>query len=210
VARWLFPGLALAAAALATSACGGGHVAKAGTRQAHAAAGCPAAWAAGWRALAKRVDAPVFCPRWLPQPLTGQVRGDYSTQPYVAKDRSYLVSFLWFEKMPTAPYEVHVNLRGWPGRTSIPTCEDTLTAGGETVRPNVPCFADPHGRVHVGHLTATVYTANQGIDTWHVLYAWRYHGSLYTVSQHVAPPFTYETVIRSLDRILRGLVLVRP
>jgi hypothetical protein len=165
---------------------------------------------AGWRALAKRVDAPVYCPTWLPQPLTGQVRSTYSTQPYVANDRSYLVSFIWFEKMPTAPYEVHVNLRGYPGRTSIPMCQDTLTAGDQTVRPHVPCFSDPHGTVHVGRVTATVYTANQGIDTWHVLYAWRYHGSLYTVSQHVAPPFTFEGVIRNLDHMLRGLVLVRP
>ena len=35
--------------------------------------------------------------------------------------------------MPTAPYEVHVNLRGWPGRTRIPTCEDTLTVHGNAV-----------------------------------------------------------------------------
>jgi hypothetical protein len=207
VSRRLVPGLALLA--LVASGCGG-YVAHASPKAQHVALRCPSAWVAGWRALAKRVAAPVFCPTWLPQPLTGQVRGEYSTQPYVAKDRSYLVSFLWFEKSQEAPYEVHVNLRGWPGRTSIPMCQDTLTAGGETVRPNVPCFADAHGQVRVGNLTATVYTANQGIDTWHVLYAWRYHGSLYTLSQHVAPPFTYERVRRSLDRMLRGLVVVRP
>jgi len=210
VSRWFLPGLGVLV--LVASACGGyvAHASPKATQTTHAAVRCPAAWAAGYRALARRIDAPVYCPTWLPQPLTGQVRGEYSSQPYVAKDRSYLVSFLWFEKSQEAPYEVHVNLRGWPGRTTIPMCQDTLTAGGDTVRPNVPCFADAQGHVRIGKLTATVYTANQGIDTWHVLYAWRYHGSLYTLSQHVAPPFTYARVRQSLTRMLRGLVLVRP
>ena len=214
MSRWLLPALGVLVLALTASACGGEVANALGTkgRTAHAyvAPTCPSAWVAGWQALAKRVDAPVYCPTWLPQPLTGQVRSQYSTQPYVSKDRSYLVSFLWFEKMPENPYEVHVNLRGWPGRTKIPTCQDTLTSDGKTVRPNVPCFADAQGTVHIGHVTATIYTANQGIDTWHVLYAWHYKGSLYTLSQHVAPPFTYEGVIKSLDHMLRGLVVVRP
>ena len=196
--------------ALVASGCGSSYARPQAHQAAQVAVKCPAGWAAGWQQLARRVDAPVYCPTWMPQPLVGQIGSEYSPAPYVAKDRSYLVSFIWFEKMPAAPYEVHVNLRGFPGRTAIPTCQDTLTAGGTTVRPNVPCFADPHGQVRIGHVTATVYTANQGIDTWHVLYAWHYHGSLYTISQHVAPPFTYATVVRSLDRILRGLVLVQP
>jgi len=215
VSRWLLPGLALAALAVATTGCGGSAVAGLSAKQSNlaatpAAGACPAAWAAGWRALARRVSAPVFCPTWLPQPLTGQVSSDYSTQPYVASDHSYLVSFLWFEMSEEAPYEVHVNLRGYPGRTTIPTCQNTLTVDGKTVNSNVPCFADPDGNVHAGRLTATVYTVNQGVDTWHILYAWRYHGSLYTVSQHVAPPFTDKTVRQSLDKILAGLVPVRP
>jgi len=210
VRKWLVPGLALLALAAGASGCGGSYVAHASARPAHVAARCPASWSSGWRALARRVDAPVFCPTWLPQPLTGQVRGGYSSQPYVARDRSYLVSYLWFEKSETAPYEVHVNLRGWPGRTAIPICQDTLTVDGKTMNSSIPCFADPVGKVHAGRLTATVYAVNQGIDTWHLLYAWHYRGSLYTVSQHVAPPFTSRTVRRSLDRILSGLVLVRP
>jgi hypothetical protein len=171
---------------------------------------CPAAWKPSWQALAKRIDAPVYCPSWLPQPLVGQIGSEYAPSPYVEKDRSYLVSFIWFEKMPTAPYEVHVNLRGYPGRTRIPTCEDTLTVGGKTVHPKIPCFADARTHAPFGKSQVTVYTANQGVDTWHVLYAWRYHGSLYTLSQHVAPPFTYSKVIVNLDRMLRGLVLIQP
>jgi hypothetical protein len=56
----------------------------------------------------------------------------------------------------------------------------------------------------------TVYTANQGADLWHVLYAWRRNGSLYTLSEHVAPPYTYAQVISHLDRMTRRLVLVQP
>jgi hypothetical protein len=43
-----------------------------------------------------------------------------------------------------------------------------------------------------------------------VLYAWHHGGSLYTLSQHIAPPFTYAQVVRSLNRMLRGLAIVRP
>jgi len=195
---------------LALVASGCGYVAHASSRSTQVAARCPAGWVAGYRALAKRVGAPVYCPTWLPQPLSGRIGSEYSPTPYVNPDGSYLVSFLWFEKMPTAPYEVHVNLRGYPGRVAIPTCQDTLTAARKTVNTPVPCFADPHGTVRIGGKTATVYTANQGADNWHVLYAWRYRGSLYAISQHVAPPFTYEKVVQDLDRMLRGLVLVRP
>ena len=51
---------------------------------------------------------------------------------------------------------------------------------------------------------------NQDADQWHVLYAWRHDGSLYTVSEHVILPYTYRQVRRNLDRLLRGLVLVHP
>ena len=83
---------------------------------------------------------------------------------------------LWFEMMPDNPHEVHVNLRGYPGKTAIPVCEDTLVTGGKVVHPKIPCFADPRGHVRVGKTVATVYTANQGADTWHVLYAWQHAG----------------------------------
>ena len=199
-----------AAVGVVAGGCGSSYARTQAPRAAHVPPSCPAAWAAGWQQLAKRVGAPVYCPSWLPQPLEGQIGGEYSPSPYVNRDRSYLVSFLWFEKMPTSPYEAHVNLRGYPGRTSIPTCEDTLTTAGRTVRPKIPCFADVRGHVRFGTTTATVYTANQGADTWHVLYAWRHYGSLYTLSQHVAPPFTYTKVVQNLDRMLHGLVLVQP
>ena len=83
-----------------------------------------------------------------------------------------------------------MNLRAYPGSTRIPTCEDTLTVSGKTVRKKIPCFSDRQGQKRFGGVNATVYTANQGADQWHVLYAWRRNGTLYTLSEHVAAPYT--------------------
>ena len=57
-----------------------------------------------------------------------------------------------------------------------------------------------------------VYTVNRGADTWHVLYAWKDDGSLYSVSQHVVPELglSYTQVVKSLDRIMAGLVKIEP
>ena len=43
-----------------------------------------------------------------------------------------------------------------------------------------------------------------------MLYAWRRNGSLYTVSEHVAMPFTHRRVVQNLKRMLNGLVLIEP
>ena len=86
----------------------------------------------------------------------------------------------------------------------------TEAGSGAQVKHRVPCFADPHGTVHAGPITATLYTVNQGADQWHLVYAWRHAGSLYTASQHVAAPLTYDTVNADLRRILTHLVVVAP
>jgi hypothetical protein len=162
---------------------------------------CPAAWLPGWQKLANQARAPVYCPSWVPTQIDGHIGGPYTDISEVSKDRSYLVSFVWFEP---GSGEVHVNFRGYPERVRIPTCSDL-----DTNKP-VPCFADPKGNVHEGAITARVYTANQGIDQWHVLYAWHRGDSLYTLSEHVAPPYTYRGILDNLNRMLRGLVLIRP
>ena len=51
---------------------------------------------------------------------------------------------------------------------------------------------------------------NRGADEWHILYAWRRGGSLYTLSEHVAPPFSHAQVVQNLDRMARTLALVEP
>jgi hypothetical protein len=187
---------AFALAALAPAASGG------------AASGCPAAWAAGWQKLADRVQAPVYCPRWMPNPLDAKIGGDYQDIYSVGKDRSYLVSFLAHGDLGSG--DVHVNFRGYPGRTAIPKCQTIALEGKKTIRGVTNCFSDAAGTKKAPGIVATVYRVNQDADQWHVLLAWRYNRSLYTVSEHVIPPYTYQQVVTNLQRLLSNLVLVRP
>jgi hypothetical protein len=207
VKRLLF----VAVAALLAAGCGGSgsarRVADAAERQ------CPAKSLPGWQKLSKRIGAPVYCPTYMPDPLDGVIGSRWNNIDAVSRDRSYLESFVWQETEvgPNgAGGELHVNLRGYPGRTRIPTCTDVNTVNGVTRRGKIPCFSDPTGHRRVAGIDATVYTANQDADRWHVLYAWRRGGSLYTLSQHVAVPLTYRKVVADLDHMLRSLVLVRP
>jgi hypothetical protein len=167
---------------------------------------CPAAWKPGWQRLANRIQAPVFCPSWMPSPLTGEINGPWESGNVVKRDRSFLVSFLWHE----AGNDVHVNFRGYPGSVKIPTCEDTQTVAGVTRRREIPCFSDRQRTRRVGKLNVTLYTVNQGVDQWHLLYTWKTKGSLYALSEHVAPPFSLSRVHRNLERMLRGLVRIEP
>jgi hypothetical protein len=164
------------------------------------ARGCPAAWKPGWQRLANRVDVPVYCPSWMPSPLDALIDGQWSSGgPIVDRDRSYLVGFLWHE---AGSGDVHVNFRAYPGRTAVPRCRDG--------KRSIPCFSDPRGTRRVGGKNVTVYTVSRDADQWHVTYLWRRHGTLYTVSEHVAPPLTYRRVIANLDRLVGGLELIRP
>jgi hypothetical protein len=164
---------------------------------------CPAGWAHGWQKLADKVGAPVYCPRWMPNPLDAQIGGQYQDIYSISKDHSYLVSFL--EHGDLGSGDVHVNFRGYPGRTRIPICPAPVG------KVSVPCFADPVGHVNAHGIHTTVYQVNQGADQWHVLLAWHYRGSLYTVSQHVINPYDSATRVRqNLQHLLNSLVLVQP
>ena len=55
----------------------------------------PAPSALGWQRLANRIGADVYCPGWLPDPLTSQIGGQWNNINSVSKDRSYLESFIW-------------------------------------------------------------------------------------------------------------------
>jgi hypothetical protein len=168
---------------------------------------CPAKARRGWQRLANRIQVPVYCPSWMPDPLDGVIGSRWNNIDEVSGDRSYLLSWVWQETGPgAAGGEKHVNLRGYPDRIQIPKC-----VNADSKRRNlIPCFSDFGGTVHQGDITARVYNVNQDADQWHVLYAWRYAGSLYAVSEHVAPPFGYRKVRQNLDHILRGLALVQP
>jgi hypothetical protein len=185
----LLAGLALVAAVPAASA-------KAPTT-------CPKAWAAGWQALANKIKAPVYCPTWMPNPLDARIGGQYIDIDSVGKDRSYLISFL--EHGDLGSGDVHVNFRGYPGRTAIPKCPAPVGKG------TVNCFSEPVGKLAANGIHATVYQVNQGADQWHILLAWHYNRSLYTVSEHVIAPYRFTTQVRrNLDRLVRALVLVKP
>jgi len=194
------------ALALLASACGGGgggYVA-----QAAPVAKPKCAYPHGWQQLANRIAAPVYCPGWLPDPLTSQIGGRWNNINSVSRDRSYLESFVWQETeagVNGAGGELHVNLRGYPGRTTIPTCP----TGAGNSNPE-PCFADPRGKVHENGIDATLYTVNQGADQWHVALVWRRVGSLYTLSEHLAPPLNYQKLVSYLRHELRSLVLIEP
>ena len=81
---------------------------------------CPAAWQSGWVRLADKVQAPVYCPTWMPSPLDAHIGGQWQDIYSISKDHSYLVSFL--EHGDLGSGDVHVNFRGYPGRMTIPRC----------------------------------------------------------------------------------------
>jgi hypothetical protein len=197
-----------AIALVALAGCGGGEsTSRPAADYGAAAARCPAKALSGWQRLANRTAAPVYCPTWMPDPLDGVIGSRWNNIDEVSRDRSYLMSWVWQETGPgAAGGELHVNLRGYPGRTRVPRCVNADSKRRELIR----CFSDAAGRVRAAGVTATAYNVNQDADQWHVLYAWRHEGSLYTVSEHVAPPLNYRKVRRYLDRILRGLVVVQP
>jgi hypothetical protein len=163
-------------------------------------AGCPPALKPEWQQLANRVGVPVYCPNWMPSPLDADIGGQWNSDgPIVDRDRSYLVGFLWHE---AGSGDVHVNFRGYPGRTAVPRCRDG--------KRSIPCFSDPRGTRKIGDKKVTVYTVSRDADQWHVTYLWRRNGTLYTVSEHVAPPLTFRKVVANLDRLVGGLELIEP
>lgn len=197
-------------AAVATG-CGGTDSGSSPSATTATSAACPKAWKAGWQRLADDVEAPVYCPTWMPPEVDAKIDGRFRNGRWVDEDKSYLVSFLWLDQDAGVSREVHVNFRGYPGETAVPKCESTLSVKGKTVRKPIPCFSDPQPKKRrLGDITATVYTANQGIDEWHVLYAWTHDGSLYTASEHVASPYSYSRVVGNLDRMTKGLVMLQP
>jgi hypothetical protein len=197
--------LLLGVCALLVAGCG--ETKKVAAARAAAAPNPTCSHRAGWQKLANKINAPVYCPGWLPDPLTNQIGGKWSNGNSVSPDRSYLESFVWQETGPgIGGGELHVVLRGYPGRTTIPTCR----TGGVDSR-NVPCFDGLRGKVTAGGITARLYSGpNQDMDAWHAVLLWRKGGTLYTLSEHVAPPLTFDKTVSYLKRELGSLVLIEP
>jgi len=184
-------------ASLVAAACGGSAQPAA---RASVAPRCPSAWEPGWQKLARQVGAPVYCPRWMPNPLDGRIGGQWNGLRLVDKHGGFLVSFIYQE---TGTGEVHVNFHRWPS-LRMPRCRS------ETSQQMIPCYSEPAGQVRANRTVATLYTVSRDADQWHLSYLWRRGGATYVVSEHVAPPFSFEQVKRNVTRILRSLVLVRP
>jgi hypothetical protein len=200
------PGIALLLAACALLASGCGEAKKASAAPPAAVPKPHCSNLTAWQNLAQRIHAPVYCPGWLPDPLVGAIGGKWNNINSVSPDRSYLESFVWQETGGgAAGGELHVNLRAYPGVAKIPTCR----TGGVDSR-NVPCFSGLHGTVTGGGIATRLYTVNQDADQWHLLLLWHRYGNLYTLSEHVAPPLTYQHVLRYLKQELGALVLVKP
>jgi hypothetical protein len=200
--------LALGVLVLAAAGCAGDDGVEQNASAKPSAPACPAAWKPGWQRLANQVRIPVYCPSWMPSPIDAEIGGQWNSDgAIVDRDRSYLAGFLWHE---AGSGDVHVNFRAYPGRTAIPRCVDTQTSGGKTRRRSIPCFSDPQGTRQVGDKKVTVYTVSRDADQWHVTYVWHENGTLYAVSEHVAPPLTFRRVLQNLDRIVGGLEPIEP
>lgn len=161
---------------------------------------------AGWQKLATRIHAVVYCPGWLPDPLSGQIGAVDNNINSVSKDRSYLESWVWQDvDLGGTSGELHVNLRGYPGVDAVPNC----TTGGIGSR-TVKCFANPIGTYEANGIKATIDTVNQDADEWHIAMVWKANGGLYTISEHVAPPLSADKVVRYLKKEISNLVVIRP
>ena len=187
--------------------CGGsGHRAASREPAAVRAAKPTCGYRLGWQRLANRISSDVYCPGWLPGPLTSQIGGSWNNINVVSSDRSYLESFIWQDTdTPGISGLLHVILRGYPGRTTIPTC-----LGGIKGATPMPCFAGMNGHVTENGIHATLYTVNQDADAWHIALLWHHKGGLYTLSEHLAPPLDYPKLVTYLRRELAALVLIAP
>src|SRR5947208_14606352 len=125
----------------------------------------------------------------MPNRVVATIGADYIDSNSVHTDRSDLISFL--EHGDLGSGDVHVNSRGYVGRTTIPTCTTVVLTGKKAIRGHTPCFADPAGARTAGGITATVYRVNQDADQWHILLAWRHKGSLRSEERRVGKECSY-------------------
>lgn len=161
---------------------------------------CPAQFRAGWQRLANRVDAPVYCPRWLPDPLKPEAH----LHSPIGADRSWQIGFHEYELRSV---ELHVVVSGYPnGRP--PQCEDLKT--GEFGS----CWQERHGTRRIGDRVVTVYERGVGHEASHVVYAWRERGTLYAASMHVDhrpnSALPRSRVKNQLARVVQSLVPIEP
>ena len=200
----------LAVGAVLVAGCGGKDAATTSATGAPATT-CPKAWKAGWQKLANDVGATVYCPSWMPEPVDARINGIYKNGRWVSKDRSYLVSFLWLDQDAGVSREVHLNFRGYPGRTTIPSCQTTRTVKGKTRTRSGPVLRRQRGNEEARRRSRRRSTPSTRASTSGTSSTCGVtDGSLYTVSEHVVSPYSYAQVVKNLERIIRGFVPLEP
>ena len=158
--------------------------------------GCPDAYKGEWQELANRLEAPVYCPGWVPAglPITAH-------HASIGADGSYQVGF----HDPEVRFgDIHAVVARYPDG-SFPRCTDLETG------KKAPCATEPTKRKHVEWLgDVTLYEQTWGHEANHFLYAWKDGRSLYTVSVHKDRTLTREHQLRQLERVLASLERIEP
>jgi hypothetical protein len=155
---------------------------------------CPAAWTADWQAWANTIGAVVYCPTFIPSPLTAEIGGTWLT----AKEpgRSWQLGYSWLEHGDL----VHVVFEGYPASRKWPPMCD-----------GVPCFDGETGTEAIAGKQVTWYEKNEASHSGHLAAVFRANGYVYVVSMHVSQPYDTDAKVRTaLTRTVSGLVPMQP
>ena len=186
-------------ALLAACGCGGGSDAagsSAAPSAGQAPAGCPTAWVAGWQRFTDRVRSIVYCPSYVPPPITAEIGGQWNTAK--APGRSWQLGFAWLEHDQLE----HLVFEGYPASRWPPICPG---------KPRRPCFAHVVGKQTINGFQVTWYDHNQASHWHHLAAAFAANGRQYVVSMHVIDPYGTEQKVRdALTRTIQGLVPLTP
>jgi hypothetical protein len=181
---------------LAVAGCAdNGSSAATGTRSEGRASkpACPDAWKADWQAWADRVGETVFCPSFVPSPITAQIGGQWNTAREPGK--AWQLGYAWLEHDDL----VHVVFEGYPERVWPPRCE------------GVPCFDGKVGTENIAGHEVTWYDHNEASHSGHVAAAFHDGGVVYVVSMHVSRPYDgVEKTTGLVRQMVAGLAPLQP
>ena len=181
-------------ALLAACACGGG--AAADPVSSRPAATCPATLEPGWQQWTNRIGAVVYCPSYVPPPITAEIDGQWNTAK--APGRRWQLGFAWLEHDQLE----HLVFEGYPDAAWPPTCPG---------KPRRPCFAHVVGKDTINGFDVTWYDHNQASHWHHLAATFAANGYHYVVSMHIIDPYGSEQKVRAaLTRTLQGLVPLKP
>ena len=194
-------------ALLAAAGCGGGSAKVAiSKRSPTRETSCPQAWQAGGRGWPTGSRRPSTARPGCPSRSTRKIGGARFNGESVDPDRVLPRQLRLAGARSQRPRGARQPAR-LSGPDAVPICEDTLTVKGKTVREACPASAIRAGRRRIGSESPRPSTrptrepisgtsSTPGTAT----------GRCYTISEHVAPPYTYQQVVENLDRMMRGLV----